>query len=100
MYIKILIQDVYDGIISTFVGMELSNILQKHGLNVHAYDDLGDILEYTDIDNYRYLLVRASDMKNRCRKIVETDEEKKDIQDYIYKMGFETVEELPLQDII
>jgi len=100
MYIKILIQDVLDGNISPFVGIELAEILQKHGLKVYASDDLGDILEYTDIEDYRYLLVRASDMKNRCRNIIETEEERQDILAYIEKMGFETVEELPLQNII
>ena len=100
MYIKILIQDVKDGNISPYVGIELAEILQKHGLKVNASDDLGDILEYTDIEDHRYLLVRASDMKNRCRNIIETEEEKKDILTYIKKMGFETVEELPIQSII
>ena len=100
MYIKILAQEVYQGLVSPLVGEELAGILQKHGLKITAEQNLGDILEYTKIGEYFYYLVRASDMKNRCRNIIISEEEKQDIADYITKMEFETVEELPIQEII
>ena len=107
MYIKVLIQDVIDGIIPTRVGADLARILRKHGLSIYADDDLGHRLSYTDIGEYRYLLVRAFDITtningfiSKGRKYPPAQAEIDDIDKYIKDNGFATVESLPVQEII
>ena len=96
MYIKILIQDVVDGIISTDVGDELSIILKDAGLKIEASDDIGEKLLWSDIAGYRYLFVRAYDLPNKNRRYRESQEEIDAIVQYIMDQGYETVMELPV----
>ena len=96
MFIKILIQDVLDGVISTDVGDELSSILKDAGLEIEAVDDIGEKLLWSDIGEYRYLFVRAYDLPNKNRRYRESQEEIDAIVQYIMDHGYETVMELPV----
>jgi len=107
MYIKVKIQDVKDGKISTRVGADLARILRKHGLSIYADDDIGHKLSYTDIGEYRYLLVRVFDFTREINGIIQkgrystpTQEEIDDIAKYIKDNGFITVGKLPVQEMI
>jgi hypothetical protein len=96
MYIRVKIQDVIDGIISVDVDKELSDIAKKYDLNIQVGDNIGQKTLWTDIEGYRYLLVRFYDLENKNRKYLPSIEEINELGTYVITKGFEIVENLPV----
>ena len=102
MYIKVLIEEVNNGNVQILVDEEIEAICQGFGLNIVQGDDIGHMLPYYDFEEYRYLLLCPMDSKdgNKCRHIRQSDEEKEVLLNLVITRGFETVESLPVQEII
>jgi len=97
LFIKIKIQDVLENPSLIYADQELVNLAKKYGLNVELGDDLGKILAYWDIAGYRYLFFILLDSKNgkKQRDKEVTEEEIKDILDYLKSRKFEVVDRVP-----
>ena len=95
MYIKLKIEKIVSGEISTIVDKELSTLMAKHDIHIHQGADLGNHCLWKDIEGYRYIKLVPFDLRNRNRQEPQTTEEKQDLLKYVKSKGFNNIEALP-----